>query len=99
MEKTNSWGTIRRQWFFNVVARVPVSLGGRGVWLCSPSSAFAAATVRNRRQPSATVRNGLHVRHSSPQWRARLEWSRKGVKLTSGRRSYSILVFAEKVSV
>ena len=30
------------------VARVPVSLGGLGVRLCSPSFAFAAATVRNR---------------------------------------------------
>ena len=30
------------------VARVPVSLGGLGVRLCSPSFAFAFATVRNR---------------------------------------------------
>ena len=35
------------------VARVPVSLGGLGVRLCSPSFAFATATVRNRSQPSA----------------------------------------------
>ena len=40
-------------------ARVPVSLGGLGVRLCSPSFAFATATVRNRRQPFATVRNRL----------------------------------------
>ena len=41
--------------FPECVARVPVSLGGLGVRLCSPSFAFATATVRNRRQPSATV--------------------------------------------
>ena len=34
--------------FPECVARVPVSLGGLGVRLCSPSFAFAAATVRNR---------------------------------------------------
>ena len=48
--------------FFSVVfpecvARVPVSLGGLGVRLCSPSFAFAFATVHNRRQPFVTVRN------------------------------------------
>ena len=37
------------------VARVPVSLGGLGVRLCSPSFAFAVATVRNRSQPFATA--------------------------------------------
>ena len=41
--------------FPECVARVPVSLGGLGVRLCSPSFAFATATVRNRSQPSATV--------------------------------------------
>ena len=41
--------------FPECVARVPVSLGGLGVRLCSPSFAFATATVRNRRQPSATA--------------------------------------------
>ena len=39
-------------YFFNLipecVARVPVSLGGLGVRLCSPSFAFAFASVRNR---------------------------------------------------
>ena len=39
--------------FPECVARVPVSLGGLGVWLCSPSFAFATATVGNRRQPFA----------------------------------------------
>ena len=39
------------------VARVPVSLGGVGVELCSPHHAFVAATARNRPQPFATVRN------------------------------------------
>ena len=41
--------------FPECVARVPVSLGGLGVRLCSPSFAFAVATVGIRRQPSATV--------------------------------------------
>ena len=41
--------------FPECVARVPVSLGGLGVRLCSPSFAFATATVRNRPQPSATA--------------------------------------------
>ena len=45
--------------FPECVARVPVSLGGLGVRLCSPSFAFATATVRNRSQPFATVRNRL----------------------------------------
>ena len=48
---------IRFHWCFfpECVARVPVSLGGLGVRLCSPSFAFATATVRNRPQPSATA--------------------------------------------
>ena len=71
------------------VARVPVSLGGLGVRLCSPKVAFATATVRNRRQPFATVGNRLRDRHkSSPQWRARFKGSRNCVKLRSCRRSY-----------
>ena len=41
--------------FPECVARVPVSLGGLGVRLCSPSFAFAFATVGNRSQPSATI--------------------------------------------
>ena len=41
--------------FPECVARVPVSLGGLGVRLCSPSFAFAVATVRNRSQPLAVV--------------------------------------------
>ena len=45
--------------FPECVARVPVSLGGLGVRLCSPSFAFAFATACNRSQPSATVRNRL----------------------------------------
>ena len=43
--------------FPECVARVPVSFGGLGVRLCSPKVAFATATVRNRPQPSATVRS------------------------------------------
>ena len=39
--------------FPECVARVPVSLGGLGVRLCSPSFAFAVATVGNRPQPFA----------------------------------------------
>ena len=39
--------------FPECVARVPVSLGGLGVRLCSPKVAFATATVRNRSQPLA----------------------------------------------
>ena len=54
---------------------VPVSLGGLGVRLCSPSFAFATATVRNRPQPSATVQSSscvklgclLHVRPQASQ--------------------------------
>ena len=45
--------------FPECVARVPVSLGGLGVRLCSPKVAFATATVGNRPQPSATVGNRL----------------------------------------
>ena len=41
--------------FPECVARVPVSLGGLGVRLCSPSFAFSVATVRNRRQPFAVT--------------------------------------------
>ena len=39
--------------FPECVARVPVSFGGLGVRLCSPSFAFAVASVRNRSQPLA----------------------------------------------
>ena len=39
--------------FPECVARVPVSLGGLGVRLCSPSFAFAVATVRKCPQPLA----------------------------------------------
>ena len=41
--------------FPECVARVPVSLGGLGVRLCSPSFAFAVATVRKCPQVSATA--------------------------------------------
>ena len=37
--------------------RVPLSLWGLGVGLCSLNVAFVFATVRNRSQPFATVRN------------------------------------------
>ena len=47
------WGAL---WVFpECVARVPVSLGGLGVRLCSPKVAFATATVGNRSQPSAVT--------------------------------------------
>ena len=46
---------IDAAFFPECVARVPVSLGGLGVRLCSSSFAFATATVRNRSQASATV--------------------------------------------
>ena len=41
--------------FPECVARVPVSLGGLGVRLCSPSFAFAFASVRKCPQVSATA--------------------------------------------
>ena len=41
--------------FPECVARVPVSLGGLGVRLCSPSFAFATATVRKCSQPPAVT--------------------------------------------
>ena len=47
--------TLSVLFFLECVARVPLSLGGLGVRLCSPSFAFSVATVRNRRQVSATV--------------------------------------------
>ena len=43
--------------FPECVARVPVSVGGLGVRLCSRKVVSMFATVRNRPQPSATVRN------------------------------------------
>ena len=53
-ENTTFLKTCFIHFFFpECVARVPVSLGGLGVRLCSPSFAFAFATVRNRRQPFA----------------------------------------------
>ena len=45
--------------FPECVARVPVSFGGLGVRLCSRKVVSVSATVRNRPQPSATVRNRL----------------------------------------
>ena len=57
---------LRRSPFFpECVARVPVSLGGLGVRLCSPSFAFATATVRNRSQPFTTVRNRPRYRRKA----------------------------------
>ena len=41
--------------FPECVASVPVSLGGLGVRLCSPSFAFATATVRKCSQPPAVT--------------------------------------------
>ena len=84
---------LNRRTFPECVARVPVSLGGLGVRLCSPKVAFAFATVGNRSQPSATVCVSA-VRLST---RVRLEWSWKRVKLSSG--AAVTLVFAEEVSV
>ena len=72
------------------------SEGSRFIWGFGGEAVFAESCVyvRNRSQPSATVR----VRAvSSPQWRVHLEWSRKRVKLT--RVAAFILVFAAEVSV
>ena len=50
--------SIRLVLFPECVARVPVSLWGLGVKrVCSLDVAFTVATVRNRPQPFATVRN------------------------------------------
>ena len=46
-----------KSFFPECVARVPVSLWGVGVELCSPDVAQPFATVRNRQQPCATVRS------------------------------------------
>ena len=55
----SAFGFVGFIWFFfffpECVARVPVSLGGLGVRLCSPKVAFATATVRNRSQPLAVA--------------------------------------------
>ena len=51
-EKLGEW-----KLFPECVARVPVSFGGLGVRLCSRKVVSVFATVRNRSQPSATVRN------------------------------------------
>ena len=51
--------------FPECVARVPVSSGGLGVRLCSRKVVSVFATVRNRSQPSATVRNRLRVRRKA----------------------------------
>ena len=70
------------------VARVPVSLGGLGVRLCSPSFAFAVATVGNRSQPSATVRNRLRDRRkalqcvwSGPENCSSALWGREAIEI------------------
>ena len=66
LDKHNLWSTYLFFFFFpECVARVPVSLGGLGVRLCSPSFAFAFATVGNRPQPFATVGNRLCVRRKA----------------------------------
>ena len=96
--------------FPECVARVPVSLGGLGVRLCSPSFAFAFATVRNRRQVSATA-CGSAVRLSTVASVSGVV--PKACQVESWRRSYIgvcrggvwrvicgaavILVFAEEV--
>ena len=51
--------------FPECVARVPVSFGGLGVRLCSRKVVSMFATVRNRSQPFATVRNRLRVRRKA----------------------------------
>ena len=56
---------LHPSFFPECVARVPVSLGGLGVRLCSPSFAFATATVGNRPQVFASVRNRLRVRRKA----------------------------------
>ena len=51
--------------FPECVARVPVSFGGLGVRLCSRKVVSMFATVRNRPQPFATVRNRLRERRKA----------------------------------
>ena len=76
-------------WCFHVlpecVARVPASLGGLGVRLCSPSFAFAFATVRNRSQVFATA-CGDAVRLSTVA--SASEGAQKLCQVESCRRSY-----------
>ena len=50
---TRSLRLLAVPFFPECVARVPVSLGGLGVRLCSPSFAFAVATVGKCPQPFA----------------------------------------------
>ena len=62
------------------------SEGSRFIWGRGGEAVFAESCVcvRNRSQPSATVRNRLRVRR---KWRVRLEWFRKRVKLTPCRKT------------
>ena len=84
--------------FPECIARVPVSLGGLGVGLCSPKVAFAVATVSNRSHPSATVRNRLReCRKALHSARCRRTVSRKCVRFP--RDFAVILAFAEGESV
>ena len=96
--------------FPECVARFPFHLGGLGVRLCSPKVAFATATVGNRPQPSATVRNRLRDRrkalHSGECIRTGPEsvwsWSvvvAEEVSVWLIGFAAVILVFAEEVSV
>ena len=84
------WGRCLSEWlmvcicpvFPECVARVPVSLGGLGVGLCSPKVAFATATVRNR------LREGRKALHRGECLRSGPESVSNRVKLTPCRRSY-----------
>ena len=74
--------------FPECVARVPVSLGGLGVRLCSPSFAFAVATVRNR------LRDRHKALHSGE-----CVWSGPESVSSGLFVAATILVSAEEVSV
>ena len=92
--------------FPECVARVPASLGGLGLRLCSPSFAFATATVRNRlRVRRKALHSGECVR-SGPE--SVSSWLLVAVFLLAFAEDLSvwvicvaavILVFAEDLSV
>ena len=92
------WQIFVSHVFPECVARVPVSLGGLGARLCSPSFAFAVATVGNRRQPSATVGNRpCECRKALHNGECCRKVSRKCVKFSRGFAD--ILAFAEEVPI
>ena len=83
--------------FFFCVAQVPVSLWGLGAKLSSPKVAFMFATVRNRRQPFASV----HVRRKALLMREYIWSGLESVSsgLVGPQLTAVIMAFAEEVSV